>query len=122
MSALSPRSRLKSISYALAGISALVRTQANARIHAAATIVVVAAGFWAHLAAWEWCSIIFAIAIVWTAEALNTAFEFVCDAVSREFNPSIRLAKDIAAGGVLLSAMSAACVGLIVFLPHIQAF
>ena len=71
------------------------------------------------LASWEWCSVILAIMLVWAAEALNTGFEFVCDAVSKEFHPSIKLAKDIAAGGVLLAAIGAVFVGLIVFGPHL---
>jgi len=120
MSALSPRARVASIVYAWAGLVALVRTQANARIHVAATIAVVALGVVVQLAAWEWVSLILAITIVWMAEALNTAIEFACDVVTREFHPSIKMAKDIAAGAVLAAASGAAIVGLIVFLPHIR--
>jgi len=119
MSALSPRARLASLTYAIEGLVALVRTQANARIHLAASIVVVAAGLTLQLAAWEWVSLVLAITIVWMAEALNTAIEFACDVVTREFHPSIKAAKDIAAGAVLAAASGAAVVGLIVLLPHI---
>ena len=119
MSALSPRARLASISYALAGLVALVRTQANARIHLAATVAVVVLGLAVRLAPWEWVSVTLAVAIVWTAEALNTGLEHLCDVVTREFHPSIKAAKDIAAGGVLVAALGAALVGAIVFLPHI---
>jgi len=120
MSALSPRARFASLTFAWAGLVALVSTQANARIHFAATIAVVALGIVVQLAAWEWVSIILAITIVWMAEALNTSIEFACDVVTREFHPSIKMAKDIAAGAVLVAASGAAIVGLIVFLPHIR--
>ena len=63
----------------------MLRCQHNAWIHLAATLVVVGAGLLFQLSAPEWCWIILAIAIVWTAEALNTAFEFLADAASRNF-------------------------------------
>jgi diacylglycerol kinase (ATP) len=119
MSALSPRARLASFAFAIEGLVALVRTQANARIHLAASVAVVAVGLAVQLAAWEWVSLVLAITIVWMAEALNTAIEFACDVVTREFHPSIKAAKDIAAGAVLAAAAGAAVVGLIVLLPHI---
>ena len=119
MSALSPRARLASVSYAIEGLVALVRTQANARIHLAATVAVVVVGLAVHLAAWEWVSVVLAMTIVWMAEALNTSIEQACDVVTREFHPSIKAAKDIAAGAVLAAASGAAVVGVIVFLPHI---
>jgi diacylglycerol kinase (ATP) len=108
------------LTYALEGLVALVRTQANARIHLAATLGVVALGIAVRLAAWEWVSIILAITIVWMAEALNTALEFACDVVTREVHPLIKAAKDIAAGAVLAAASGATLVGAIVFLPHIR--
>lgn len=119
MSALSPRARLASVSWAIAGLVTLVRTQANARIHLVATVAVVVLGTAVGLDRWEWVSVILAIAIVWMAEALNTAIEHACDVVTREFHPSIKAAKDIAAGAVLAAASGAAVVGVIVFLPHI---
>jgi diacylglycerol kinase (ATP) len=107
------------VTYAIAGLVALVRTQANARIHLAASIAVVVAGLALQLAAWEWVSVILAMTIVWMAEALNTSIEQACDVVTREFHPSIKAAKDIAAGAVLAAASGAAVVGVIVFAPHI---
>lgn len=119
MSALSPRGRFKSVCNAVAGLVMLVRTQPNARLHFAATVAVVALGFAVHLAPWEWVSVTLAIAIVWAAEALNTGLEILSDVVTREIHPSIKAAKDVAAGGVLVAATGAALVGAIVFLPHI---
>src|SRR4051794_40170604 len=71
--------RIRSVKFALRGIRVMVASQHNAWIHAAATVVVVAAGLMARLPASSWAWIVLAIGSVWTAEALNTAFEFLTD-------------------------------------------
>jgi diacylglycerol kinase (ATP) len=96
----------------------MVRCQHNAWIHLVATVCVVAAGFFFQLSRAEWCWIVLAIAIVWTAEALNTAFEFLADAASPNFHPVVRDAKDVAAGAVLVTGIAAVVIGVIVFWPH----
>lgn len=111
--------RAQSFRHAFAGLSVLLRTQHNAWIHFAATILVVGAGFAAGLVSTEWIALILAIALVWTAEALNTAFEFLCDVASPEFHPGVQKAKDVAAGAVLMSAIGAAAIGVLVFFPHL---
>jgi diacylglycerol kinase (ATP) len=111
--------RIRSFKYAFRGIFHLLRSQHNAWIHALATILVVLAGLYFRLNAAEWCWIVLATTSVWTAEALNTAFELLADATTREFHPLIGQAKDIAAGAVLLTAIGASAIGLIVFWPHI---
>jgi diacylglycerol kinase len=68
----------------------------------------------------DWCWIILAVSIVWTAEALNTAFEFLADAASPDFHPLVRDAKDVAAGAVLITALAAAIIGVIVLLPYVE--
>jgi len=85
------------------------------------TASVVAAGLFFQLSRGEWCWIVLAIAIVWTAEALNTAFEFLADAASPNFHPVVKEAKDVAAGAVLVTAVAAVVIGAIVFLPHMAA-
>ncbi len=99
----------------------MLKSQHNAWIHLAATIATVAAGIAVNLSPGEWCWIVLAITSVWTAEAMNTAFEFLCDATTKEFHPVIGQAKDVAAGAVLLTAIGAAAIGLIVFLPKVLA-
>jgi diacylglycerol kinase (ATP) len=99
----------------------MIRCQHNAWIHAVVTGGVVASGFFFRLSASEWCWIVLAIAIVWTAEALNTAFEFLADATSPQFHPLVRDAKDVAAGAVLITAIGAAVTGAIIFWPHLAA-
>jgi diacylglycerol kinase (ATP) len=67
----------------------------------------------------EWCWIVLAVVAVWTAEALNTAFEFLTDVASPAFHPLAGKAKDVAAGAVLISAIGSVLIGLLVFGPHL---
>lgn len=97
----------------------MVRSQHNAWVHAAATLMVVLAGVLLHLNAGEWCWITLAAIAVWTAEALNTAVEFLTDVASPEFNPLAGKAKDVAAGAVLIAAIGAVIIGLLVFGPKL---
>jgi diacylglycerol kinase len=114
-----PGKRLNSFRYAFAGLAELLRSQANARIHAGFTVIVVAAGFYFNLTPVEWCLIVFAIASVFSAEAFNTALENLTDLVSPEYHPLAGKAKDVAAAAVLLTAIGAAIVGFIIFLPKV---
>ena len=94
--------------------------QHNAWVHAAATVAVIVAGLVLRVSTVEWCCLIVAMMAVWTAEALNTAFEFLCDVASPAFHPMVAKSKDVAAGGVLLSAVGAVAIGLLVFVPHLR--
>ena len=111
--------RIRSFRHAINAILRMIRCQHNAWIHAAATVVAVAAAFLLRVSAGDWCWIILAISIVWTAEAVNTAFEFLADAASPEFHPLVRDAKDVAAGAVLLTAIAAGIIGTIIFWPYV---
>jgi diacylglycerol kinase (ATP) len=116
------RGRGKSFACALRGIAVLLRTQTNARIHLLATVLVVAAGFMFRISRGEWVPLAFAIGIVWIAEAVNTAIEALADRITRENDDAIRRAKDVAAGAVLLAAITAAIIGLLILGPHAWAF
>lgn len=98
----------------------MIRCQHNAWIHAGATIVVLLAGWFFSISSRDWCWIILAISIVWTAEALNTAFEFLADAASPELHPLVGNAKDVAASTVLITTVAAIVAGSIVFWPYFQ--
>lgn len=111
--------RLCSVRYALAGLRTLLRTQHNAWIHAVATLLVVAAALAFGLNAYEWLWLVVALALVWTAEAFNTALELLADAVTREQHPLIGQAKDVAAGAVLLAALAALVIGVLVLGPYV---
>lgn len=111
--------RLKSFRFAFNGLAVLLKTQHNAWLHLLATLVVVALGVSLQVSRMEWCLLTLAISQVWIAEGLNTAVEYLADAVTLERHPLIGKAKDVAAGAVLLSAVGAAIVGAAVFYPHI---
>jgi diacylglycerol kinase (ATP) len=98
----------------------MIRCQHNAWIHATITLLVLGAAFFFHVSSADWCWIVLAISIVWTAEALNTAFELLADAASPEFHPLVRDAKDVAAGAVLITALAAVAIGAIIFWPYIK--
>ena len=119
MERFSVGARIRSFRHALRGIWVTLSTQHNAWIHAAATIAAVAAGFALGIRRVEWLAVALAIIAVWTAEALNTAFEALCNVASPEFHPLVERAKDVAAGAVLISAIGAGVVGLLVFGPRL---
>jgi diacylglycerol kinase (ATP) len=114
--------RLKSFAYAINGLKFVLKTQHNACLHLAISVVVISAAFLLNVSANDWRWLIVAITLVWFAETINTAFEFVCDVVSPELHQSVQKAKDIAAGAVLLCAIGAAILGLTVFLPYLSLF
>lgn len=111
--------RLRSVGYAWCGLRAVVASQHNAWIHVAATVSVVAAGMAVGLSRFEWLALVFAIVSVWAAEALNTAFELLCDVASPQFHPLVGRAKDVAAAAVLICALGAVVVAAFVFVPHL---
>lgn len=113
--------RVRSFKYAFRGIGVMLASQQNAWIHALATVLVCATGWWLGISPPQWCWIVLAIVTVWTAEALNTAFEFLADAASPDFHPLVEKSKDVAAGAVLIAAVGAAIIALLVFGPAIAA-
>lgn len=119
MSKFSLRKRIGSFAHAFRGASTLVRTQHNAWIHFVATVAAVVGGIACRIQATEWALVVFAIALVWMAEALNTAVEFLADEITEERRERLGKAKDVAAFGVLAGAIGAAVIGAIVFLPYL---
>ncbi|HEY1707325.1 MAG TPA: diacylglycerol kinase family protein [Rhizomicrobium sp.] len=118
--AFSIAGRLRSVRFALAGIVLMLRTQHNAWLHVAATVAVGTAGFALHISAQDWRWVTVAIVLVWVSEGVNTAFEHLCDVVAPEFHASVKASKDIAAGAVLITALGAAVLGALIFLPYLR--
>ena len=114
--------RIKSFKFAFKGIWFLLSTQHNAWIHILATIAVTILAFVFHISTTEWCLLILTIALVLTAEAFNTAIEFLADSVTTDFNPLIGKAKDVAAGAVLITAIGAIIIGCFIFIPYLKGF
>jgi diacylglycerol kinase (ATP) len=117
------RSRARSVACALAGVAFLLRSQRNAQLHLAATAAVSLAAWIARVPARDWCWLLVATALVWTAEAVNTAIELLCDyaCVPPVRHEIIGRAKDVAAAAVLLSALAAAAIGVLVLAPPLIA-
>ncbi len=113
------RKRISSFGYAFKGIAELIRSEPNAKIHLAATLIAVIAGFLLQISWYEWCIILILIALVWAAEAFNTVIEKIIDYHFKEYHETARIAKDISAGAVLICSITALIVGLIIFLPRI---
>lgn len=114
------RFRLRGFADAFHGISLVLATQANARIHAVATVAVAALGMWLKISHADWLALVAAISLVWVAEAVNTAIEFTVDLVSPEYRKLAGWAKDAAAGAVLLAALGAIVTGALIFGPCLR--
>ena len=110
--------RLRSFIHAGCGLAWLLRHEANFRIHVAAAFAAVAAGLILRISLADWRWIVLAIALVWTAEAFNTGLERLCDRVTPAQDELVRIAKDVAAGAVLVAAVAAALIGTATLFPY----
>ncbi len=108
-------SLIDSFNYAFEGIIHVLRTQRNLRIHFLAAVVVFAAAIALGVSRLQLIALVLAIAFVLVAEMLNTAIEGVIDVSTTSFDPNAKLAKDIAAGAVLIASITALAVGYLVF-------
>lgn len=113
------KKRLYSFRHALNGLKILIKEEHNARIHIGATVLVIIAGFLFKISPLEWIAVIFATGLVFASEILNTSIENLADFVSPDIQNRIKKVKDLAASGVLVSAITALLVGLFIFLPKI---
>ncbi|WP_226036936.1 diacylglycerol kinase family protein [Aquibacillus saliphilus] len=107
------------ISCALNGISEVVRTEINFKVHLVLTIIVVIFGFIFQLSSIEWVLILLTIGFVLTFEMINTAIERVLNYLAPEIHPLVGIIKDISAGAVFVAALVSVVNGLIIFLPKV---
>jgi diacylglycerol kinase len=110
---------LLSFVHAWDGVMYALRTQRNARVHLLAAAGALTLGVVLHISALEFALIFLAIMAVLVAELFNTVVEAVVDLVTSDYHPLARVAKDVAAGAVLLCAVFAVVIGLLVFGPHL---
>lgn len=113
------KARGRSFIYAFRGIRRLVTDEHNARIHCVAAFLAVLCCILLKVSAQEWAIILLCIGCVFSAEAVNSAVEAICDKISPEYSPFVEKAKDIAAAAVLILAIVSLAIGLIIFLPRV---
>lgn len=112
----------KSFGYAFEGIFAGIRGERNMKIHCFAAGCVVVAGVLFHISVTEWCICLVLFGLILSLELVNTAIEAVVDLVTEDKKPLAKLAKDTAAGAVLIAAVMAAMAGLLIFVPKLISF
>jgi diacylglycerol kinase (ATP) len=115
-----PPSLVESFNYAFEGIIHVLRTQRNMRIHFLFAFVVLVAALVTGVSKFELVALLIAIAFVLIAEMLNTAIEGAIDVATTSFDPMAKLAKDIAAGAVLIATVTAVSVGYLVFADRLR--
>lgn len=114
---LSLQRLFKSFTYAINGLKILIKEEQNYLIHLTAATAVIVAGFVCKIQALEWIVLILSIQIVLSLETINTTIENLADFITTERSPAIMRIKDLAAAGVLIAAITAATIGLIIFMP-----
>ena len=105
--------------YAFSGLRYALRTQRNARVHAIIAALAILLGILLRISSVEFALVFVAITSVFIAEMFNTVFELCVDLASPEYHPLAKIAKDVAAGAVLLNAMLAVVIALFVYIPHL---
>lgn len=109
-----------SFKYAFSGIKLCINDEQNMLIHFTMATLVIICGFIFKISKMEWIICLMLIGIVMMMELLNTAIENVCDAVTDKENKYIKIAKDTAAGAVLVISIISAIIGLMIFIPRLM--
>jgi undecaprenol kinase len=111
----------RSVAHAWNGILYTIRTQRNMQIHIVIAVLVLLAAWWLRVPRGDLLLVLFSIGLVLAMETVNTAIEQTVDLVTKEHHPLAKAAKDAGAGAVLLAAVTAAAIGLYVFVPPLLA-
>jgi diacylglycerol kinase len=113
------KGEINSFGFAFKGIFRFFKSEKHAKFHFMATIIVIILGITINVTKYEWCLLVFAIALVIISEAINTVIEKTVDLLSPEKNEKAAFIKDVAAGAVLIASIAAAIIGLLIFIPYI---
>ena len=111
---------IKSFKYAFEGIFTGIKEEQNMKIHIVIMILVIIFGVILKISKIEWIICIILFGLVISMELINTAIENTVDLITKEKNEKAKIAKDVAAGAVLVSAIASAIIGLIIFVPKIM--
>jgi diacylglycerol kinase len=109
----------RSFAHAFDGLKHTFKSHPNLKIHVALGILALLAGVVFQITRTEWLLVLFTILWVIVSEMINTAIEAVCDLITTEYRTSIKIAKDVAAGMVLVGSFGAVVIGLVIFVPYI---
>lgn len=112
-------SLLSSFAHAFDGVITGLRAERNMIVHFGAMVVVVVFGVILHISAAEWIVCVMLFALVMALELVNTAVETAVDLCTDAYDPRAKIAKDTAAGAVLVAAVGAAIIGCVIFLPKL---
>ena len=113
--------RALSFKHALDGLATALKDQPNLVFQILTAIIVLFLGFYFQITEFEWLAISLTIGFVITFELTNTAIEEIVDSFTDQIHPAAKKAKDVAAAAVLVAAITAAAVGILIFLPYISA-
>ena len=113
---------IKSFEYAAAGLRGIILQERNFKIQLFIGLCAVIVGIFVKLNTSEWLDLVIVITLVLVFELINTSIEEIVDLVSPEYQEKAKIAKDVAAGTVLVASIGSVIVGILLFLPKIQAF
>ncbi len=116
------KKRIASFRNAWNGILHGLKSEVHFRFHVIAAIIVIASARFFNITRIEWMIVLLCIAAVLSSELINTAVERICDRITKEYDPLIGNAKDLAAGAVLIFACTSLIIGAIIFTPYIVQF
>lgn len=117
-----PTSFFKSLKIAIKGLKMIIKNERNFRIQLMIAFIVVFAGLFLGFTHSDWIATSFFITLVLISEAFNSVIEAICDCISLEYRDTIRYAKDVSAGAVLISTMASIIGGVIIVYPYIMAY
>lgn len=109
----------KGFQWAFSGLFYALQTQRNLQVHLVATLLASGLSFWLGLSRLEWILLLLTFALVWMAEMVNTALEATLDHLAPEIHPQVKIAKDVAAGAVLVAALFAVLIGILLWGPRL---
>jgi len=112
-------SRIKGISYAFKGAKMLIKNEASIKVQVFIALIVTIAGFYFKISSTEWMIQVLTIAVVLSAEGLNSAIEEIADFIHPEQHPKIGYLKDVAAGAVFFTAIASLIIAGIIYIPKI---
>ncbi len=116
---IKPRKLMSSFPYALDGLYLAVKLDQNVRFHLIVSVIVLLFSFYFKITVIEFLFVLLAIFFVLISEMVNTAIEEMTNLITREHHENAKVAKDIAAGAVLLSVIFSVVIGVIIFIPRV---